>query len=871
MEANSLANINLLAANPPQYPENPSEEIQKPLTLYISRVPGVRDVILSTFKPRLKNVTFEDVSGSLYYVHLELPMLGMNAPQPLRDESQGRSSEESYTTRTIARKPVPGVSSQAPEISIQGDPLQFPPRIGDPSPAPPNDRNVPFNSQDPNYAPPLPPRRLEDSGLGLSDSSSELNPQMAPQQPRASAPRRKPVGPRQQSDVSQPRLSMDETARSRDPTRDGAYTAGHTRQSRSLSPLKSSDSSTPPFTLNLIRRDPGTGDQWNVGKISSYEVVPLAGESGAHLSASPERRASQHPSIDIHIQNAGYARFRTRPSSAMRPRRSMDADRSLADMAASQDGHSFYRQVSMAYSRSFGSAMRSKFHQVGQAVRKKAHNREGSEASVNSFSSGENKSGSPTSSRPDKMRPRGYTFTSPWGGRCEFRTGNGGRSLLCYHILHEGEVGAFNPLVPDSNPSKSTSAVVSELRFNLPGSDLFPTGDVPKGDGENRLGHFGKFIKSAMDRSEYRDDDDVMSPFDLNIGGEKAGGGNRGTRAKLGKLIIYHEGLKMLDLLVAANMGVCKALRHSAPAEANVQRRQNVSRLPPPNRQTTQPLPRANLVNRLASEAPDDNTMAPTLAVSMLAKRQLARAPASSASLMMATRMLASPTVYQQQRGYATPKGAPPENFRMSKKTEWVWEKDSLLDRLGKYFLMTEMARGMYVLLEQFFRPPRGIADVERSYTIYYPFEKGPISPRFRGEHALRRYPSGEERCIACKLCEAVSLIPASLEAHAQGPSVLTTVCKRQICPAQAITIEAEERADGSRRTTRYDIDMTKCIYCGFCQESCPVDAIVESPNAEYATETREELLYNKEKLLSNGDKWEPELAAAIRADSPYR
>lgn len=107
------------------------------------------------------------------------------------------------------------------------------------------------------------------------------------------------------------------------------------------------------------------------------------------------------------------------------------------------------------------------------------------------------------------------------------------------------------------------------------------------------------------------------------------------------------------------------------------------------------------------------------------------------------------------------------------------------------------------------------------SYTIYYPFEKGPISPRFRGEHALRRYPSGEERCIACKLCEAV-------------------------CPAQAITIEAEERADGSRRTTRYDIDMTKCIYCGFCQESCPVDAIVESSNAEYSTETREELLYNK-------------------------
>ncbi|KAL2109097.1 hypothetical protein VUR80DRAFT_2961 [Thermomyces stellatus] len=186
------------------------------------------------------------------------------------------------------------------------------------------------------------------------------------------------------------------------------------------------------------------------------------------------------------------------------------------------------------------------------------------------------------------------------------------------------------------------------------------------------------------------------------------------------------------------------------------------------------------------------------------------------------------------RRGYALPAGPPPSNFRITKKPE---ETESTMDRAGNYFLMTEMLRGMYVLLEQFFRPP---------YTIYYPFEKGPISPRFRGEHALRRYPSGEERCIACKLCEAV-------------------------CPAQAITIEAEERADGSRRTTRYDIDMTKCIYCGFCQESCPVDAIVESPNAEYATETREELLYNKEKLLSNGDKWEPELAAAIRADAPYR
>ena len=130
--------------------------------------------------------------------------------------------------------------------------------------------------------------------------------------------------------------------------------------------------------------------------------------------------------------------------------------------------------------------------------------------------------------------------------------------------------------------------------------------------------------------------------------------------------------------------------------------------------------------------------------------------------------------------------------------------------------------------------------------TVNYPFERNPQSPRFRGEHALRRYPNGEERCIACKLCEA-------------------------ICPAQAITIESEPRADGSRRTTRYDIDMVKCIYCGLCQEACPVDAIVEGPNSEFTVETREELLYDKERLLSNGDRWERLIAKNLELDAPYR
>ena len=160
------------------------------------------------------------------------------------------------------------------------------------------------------------------------------------------------------------------------------------------------------------------------------------------------------------------------------------------------------------------------------------------------------------------------------------------------------------------------------------------------------------------------------------------------------------------------------------------------------------------------------------------------------------------------------------------------------LDQSARALFLKEFVSAFLLSMRYFFSPKA---------TINYPFEKGPVSPRFRGEHALRRYPNGEERCIACKLCEA-------------------------ICPAQAITIEAgPRRNDGTRRATRYDIDMVKCIYCGVCQEAGPVDAIVEGPNFEFATESRAELYYNKEKLLANGDQWESEIAANLAADAPYR
>ena len=159
------------------------------------------------------------------------------------------------------------------------------------------------------------------------------------------------------------------------------------------------------------------------------------------------------------------------------------------------------------------------------------------------------------------------------------------------------------------------------------------------------------------------------------------------------------------------------------------------------------------------------------------------------------------------------------------------------LDRTARAFLLTELISGFALTLKYMFKP---------KVTVNYPHEKGPLSPRFRGEHALRRYPNGEERCIACKLCEA-------------------------ICPAQAITIEAEPRDDGSRRTTRYDIDLTKCIFCGFCEESCPVDSIVETHILEYHGEKRGDLYFTKEMLLAVGDRYEAEIAAAKQADAKYR
>jgi NADH-quinone oxidoreductase subunit I len=162
------------------------------------------------------------------------------------------------------------------------------------------------------------------------------------------------------------------------------------------------------------------------------------------------------------------------------------------------------------------------------------------------------------------------------------------------------------------------------------------------------------------------------------------------------------------------------------------------------------------------------------------------------------------------------------------------------MSKIASYFkslLLLELLGGLWLTLKYLFRP---------KYTLMYPMEKTPQSPRFRGVHALRRYPNGEERCIACKLCEAV-------------------------CPALAITIDSEQRADGSRRTTRYDIDLFKCIFCGFCEESCPVDSIVETHIHEYHFDKRGQNIVSKSQLLAIGDRLEAEIAERRAIDAPFR
>lgn len=397
--------------------------------------------------------------------------------------------------------------------------------------------------------------------------------------------------------------------------------SGSRSASRSPSPVRFHNSTTVPYTLHLIRRDLATGHQVNVGSITSYRLEPSLDDSyeystfdTAGLGSQDRRKTSApQPEIDITIQTSGYAKFRGMPS-----RKSVEAaklsvlggsglggsDVSLAPPVSSSAGDDigsirsgqlangfFHRQLIMAYTKTWTAGIRERLSMIGTDDRDKqllqeqlqqqyhhqqqqqqqqpwrlGHGRNGSnvsavshDSSVQSFDDLVDIGSGHVITKPGHgLRPKGYMFTSPWEGTCCFRTGHGGRSLKLSHSM--SDCGTMSsPHLSD----RGTTSIVSELRFNLPGRDLFSSKtkdrDAPDGGPSRRqelAGQFGRLIRGVKngDEDEYDDDGE---PWDATgLGREKAGGGNRGKRVKLGKLIIYPEGLKMLDLVVAANMGV---------------------------------------------------------------------------------------------------------------------------------------------------------------------------------------------------------------------------------------------------------------------------------------------------------------------------
>ncbi|CAK7232335.1 hypothetical protein SBRCBS47491_008234 [Sporothrix bragantina] len=714
VEAGSLSALNLLAANPPRYPVNPTDEPREPLTLYISRVPGTRDVILSTLKPQRKNVTSEDIAHALYYVHLDLPSdeLLVAPPQPPpvipAVSTAGGSTPTSATASptTVSRKPVPGTplttttATTAPRpnlppsyasatntatISAAHPPpppphTSLPPAQGPASPprapqpwVPPGfrlDEHHSFETVS-SYQDPAPPTTTTTTTTTLpirsrplpsqagyvgnnNNSGSQVTspgaPPPPPPQPGMHAPiPRKPVGPRTATqDKALPHVPGGAVP----PTSSQAAPPVQPPPQPKRPPLMPTQSSVPsnfvPFQLTIIRRDPSSNHQWNIGKVASVQPIEQPSIFGPQTSsptasAHPEDTPVDQPSIRIHLETSGYAKFR-------------------GDDEVGRGG-AFARQVVMAYTKSWTAGIRNAFKRPNSYSHERSTSDGGADIGAfvsgggggggpppqedleppsrrflrprnNSLVSGE-ESGSGGHARQSKelsrdgrdkdnapltrpgpgLKPKGYTFNSPWDGRCEFRTGNGGRSLKCRHTLHPstdattgatgGGVAGYNPLVIAQNfrdgqglaavadsrgggraratslsSALSGAAAVSELRFNLPHGEVFRT--KPGGSGDEKEGTatttttrgelYGRFQdhlhqlqarhhRRGSSSTEYEEDvddndDGGDAEMDLSLGRERAGGGNRGKRAKLGKLIVYDDGFKMLDLVVAANMGV---------------------------------------------------------------------------------------------------------------------------------------------------------------------------------------------------------------------------------------------------------------------------------------------------------------------------
>ncbi|KAI0015247.1 hypothetical protein F4780DRAFT_94210 [Xylariomycetidae sp. FL0641] len=572
VEARSLAALNYLAANPPQYPKKPNEEKQDPLTLYISRVPGTRDIILSTLKPKLKNVTAEDVASSLYYIHLDVPedepLLPPSHPRGPAGSLSSRSSEDSPRSQ-ISRKPIPAPSNQeallvqdnvpAPalarenQVSQSGVPTG--PPVSEPSKA--SGMNMPPTKGSIRRKPLDPKSKVAES---LYEFPAITNQEELLPHPQATE------GPA----LSLPPRPTETTHLTQSPEPLRAVASPPPSRSRPTSPAKRPFT---PFSLTIIRRDPASGQQWNVGKVASFQL-----DHPEFISDEKQRQSA--PTISIHLETSGYAKFRglpvgaaydARPSLDVRPGSASSSARlQVPDLRVQVPASgTFERQVSMTYTASFASNLKQRFRSRSSAeggrppspTNRPGHSRYHSHSSIGSFGGNFEGSEPPTITQAAPGRkPRGYMFYSPWDGRCEFVTGNAGRSLKCRHVLPSFGGGVFNPLVDGEEGEFADEKVkntrpVSELRFNLPSGELFAERRLSDGPVRARDQLRSQF-NNVLAKAHGFEDSDEDYRMDLSLGKEKAGGGNRGKRAKMGKLIVFDEGLKMLDLAVAANVGL---------------------------------------------------------------------------------------------------------------------------------------------------------------------------------------------------------------------------------------------------------------------------------------------------------------------------
>ncbi|KAL5373044.1 hypothetical protein DPSP01_013006 [Paraphaeosphaeria sporulosa] len=510
IEARSLSTLTSLASNPPSYPRNPTHVRHEPLVLYIARVPGSRDVFLSPMKPREKVVTAEDIQNSLYFVHVEQPEDEQLIETPSLDgppypDSRPNSSHGSQLA-TVQRKPV---SNPAAAVSPAAKRKPVPSTL-----APVNGFEITHNN----------------AGNSQQIPTGLLGPDYVPRRSFEDA---------RYHDENRPPLQQRPTQQ---PT-------------------------SPGTSLVLIRRDPASGAQWNVARIDDPPVMDV---SSSTLNGSTAKKKPGAPAY-IAVTNPGYSKFLYNQQPTVPPLISRNTNASTAtfnppqgplsasELGIDREDGVFRRRLWMEGSKHPGGEFghrRLKSHDSNMSGGSSRNSFEGVQrTSIDSrppvtppFLTRENQSYSSIQVSEKQSAFRGYVFTSPWNGRCEFITGAGGGSLKCRHI------------VPGLQGAPPVALTVSELRFNLPSSSKAST---PRGEESSKRTSF--FHKSRHNRhsssvdSRVESTDDVRRSFDrmdLSLGQEFAGGGFGGKQAKLGKLIIEDEGLKMMDLLVAANVAL---------------------------------------------------------------------------------------------------------------------------------------------------------------------------------------------------------------------------------------------------------------------------------------------------------------------------